>query len=348
MTDVLVVGGGPVGLAAAIGARQAGLDVALLEPRRGVLDKACGEGLMPGALGELERLGVSVAISQSFVGIRYVEPGRSVAARLRAPGAGVRRTELHRALSERARAVGVRRLEGRAGPVRQDEAGVETAGQRARWLLGADGLHSPLRRRLGVERSSWRTPRLGVRRHFRQAPWIDHVEVHLARDAEAYVTPVAPDEIGVALLYRGPRGRRFEDVLAAFPTLRGRLGAPCSGERGAGPFARPARRRRVGRALLIGDAAGYLDPLTGEGLHLGLASARLAVDAIGGGRPERYEWAWRRRALAPWLLTDLLLRVRHSRVFAPLLIPALRASPALFALGLRLLAGDRARAAVAP
>ena len=69
MIDLLVAGGGPVGLAAAIGARLRGLDVVVLEPRRGVLDKACGEGLMPGALTELARLGVEPKTSRPFVGM---------------------------------------------------------------------------------------------------------------------------------------------------------------------------------------------------------------------------------------------------------------------------------------
>ena len=100
MTDVdlLVAGGGPVGLAVAIGARAAGLSVAVVEPRAVPVDKACGEGLMPAAVAALGRLGVPVT-GRPFVGIRYLSPGRAVAANFRAgPGLGVRRTTLHAAL----------------------------------------------------------------------------------------------------------------------------------------------------------------------------------------------------------------------------------------------------------
>lgn len=350
MIDIIVAGGGPVGLAAAIGARQAGLSVVVLEPRRGPIDKACGEGIMPGGLLELERLGVSVAsVGQPLTGIRFLDGARRAEALFLRPGAGVRRTALHRVLHERAEALDVQCLRRRAGRIDQDERGVGVAGLRGRYLLAADGLHSPLRRRLGLEADARpREPRFGVRRHFAMPPWTDRVEIHLAADAEAYVTPVSKESVGVALLYspgtadRGP-GRapsgRFAALLERFPELRERLGPPVGREHGAGPFERRVRQRVAGRVLLVGDAAGYLDPLTGEGIRLGLASARLAIDAIVADRPARYERAWWREARASWLLTDLLLRVRRSPRLAPALVPTLRRVPKLFSLGLRILAG---------
>lgn len=340
MIDVAIAGGGPVGLAAAIGARLAGLETRLFEPRRGVIDKACGEGIMPGGLDELERLGVRVAGSaQPLAGIRYLDGERSVEARLPRPGAGVRRTLLHRALLERASEVGVRGLARAPGPLHQDASGVDVGGVRARYLIAADGLRSPIRRQLGLERPRRGASRLGVRRHFATPPWTDCVEVHLAPGAEAYVTPVGRELVGVALLYAGGRRRRFDELLEAFPALRSRLVDPCSAERGAGPFEQRVHRRVSGRVLLAGDAAGYVDPLTGEGLHLGLASARLAVAAILGDDPAAYERGWRRRARAPWLLTRALLRVRRSPPLAARLVPALERAPWLFSAGLRIVGG---------
>lgn len=339
MIDVLVVGGGPTGLAAAIGAALAGLETVLLEPRRGVIDKACGEGLMPGALGELARLGVAPALAQPFAGIRYVDGARTATARFASPGAGVRRTVLHEALSKRADAVGVVRREQRADGVRQDANGVETSGIRARWLVAADGLHSPIRRQLGLLLPPRHAPRLGARRHFACAPVPDCVEVHLASGAEAYVTPIRADEVGVAILYAGSRRVPFTELLDRFPALSATLREPRSRERGAGPFEQRVRRRVAGRVLLAGDAAGYLDPLTGEGLHLGFASARLAVEAVRRREPAAYERRWRRRALAPWLLTAVLLNVRRTPALAPSLVPVLTHAPWLFGAGLRVLAG---------
>jgi flavin-dependent dehydrogenase len=339
LIDVLVVGGGPTGLAAAIGAALAGFETVLLEPRRGVIDKACGEGLMPGALGELARLGVAPQPAQPFAGIRYVDGERSVAATFRTPGAGLRRTVLHEALGKRAEAVGVVHREQRADGVRQDASGVETAGIRARWLVAADGLHSPIRRQLGLLLPPRRAPRLGARRHFACARVPDCVEVHLAPGMEAYVTPVSADEVGVAILYAGARRIPFARLLGRFPALAGRLGEPRSSERGAGPFEQRVRRRVAGRVLLAGDAAGYLDPLTGEGLHLGFASARLAVESILRGAAGAYERRWRRRAMAPWCLTAVLLRVRRTPPLASHMVPVLAHAPWLFGAGLRVLAG---------
>ena len=89
--DVAIVGGGPIGLVAAIDARLAGLSVVVIEQRDGTIDKACGEGLMPGALPLLERLGVDPE-GMPIRGITYNQGARSVSHRFSGPpGRGVRR-----------------------------------------------------------------------------------------------------------------------------------------------------------------------------------------------------------------------------------------------------------------
>ena len=144
--DLLVVGAGPVGLATAAGAALAGLDVAVVEPRGGPIDKACGEGLMPDAVARLARLGVDPP-GIGFRGIRYLRDHRVAEATFSAgPGRGVRRTTLQQALEQRAREVGVRLIDGRVESVEQDDAGIRAAGVTARYLVGADGLHSTVRR----------------------------------------------------------------------------------------------------------------------------------------------------------------------------------------------------------
>lgn len=157
MIDLLIAGGGPAGLATAIHGALAGLEVVVVEPRATPIDKACGEGLMPGAVRRLLELGVPVA-GQPFHGIRYVDgvSGRHAEGLFRSgPGLGARRTVLQAALAERAAQLGVRVLRQRVDQVRQDVHHVTAAGLTARYLVAADGLHSPS----GAASASRRRPR---------------------------------------------------------------------------------------------------------------------------------------------------------------------------------------------
>lgn len=342
-TDVLVAGGGPVGLAAAIEARMAGLDVTVVEPRDGPIDKACGEGLMPGALPELARLGVDPA-GMPFVGIAYSDGsahngGRRVEHRFTAgPGRGVRRTVLHAALHERAVAAGVRFLDGRVESVHQRAGFVEAVGVRAAWLLGADGLHSAVAREVGLALPPPHARRrFGQRRHFALAPWSEFVEVLWTPAGEFYVTPVGDHVVGVALLAR--RGEHFDEALAAAPGLADRLhGAAAASElRGAGPLRQRTRARVAGRVLLVGDASGYVDALTGEGLRIGFAQARAAVAAIVADRPAEYEAAWERETRDFRRLTGALVRLASSPLRGTV-VPVASRLPGVFAAAVERLA----------
>lgn len=291
--DVIVAGGGPVGLASAIEARLAGLTVVVIEPRGGTVDKACGEGLMPGALPLLQRLGVDPE-GMPLVGVSYRDATRQADHHFETGvGRGVRRTTLHAALAARAEWLGVGRVEGRVEQVEQDTQGVTAAGIRGSWLFGCDGLHSTVRRAVGLERPvSARGRRFGIRQHFEVEPWTDLIEVYWEARAEVYVTAVGPSLVGIATL--GPRGTDFDATVRGIPRLKAKLAGanPVGSRRGAGPFRQRATRARVGRVLLIGDASGYVDAITGEGLRLGFDQARAAVSAVLGG-PD-YDTEWRR------------------------------------------------------
>ncbi|MGB8388610.1 NAD(P)/FAD-dependent oxidoreductase, partial [Mycobacterium sp.] len=201
--DLLIVGGGPAGLATALHARRHGLSVIVAEPRESPIDKACGEGLMPGGLAELTSLGVDPA-GMPFYGIAYVSEHRRAQARFRGgPGRGVRRTTLHAALAARAKEQDTEWIRTRVTSVEQDAQGVTAAGVRAKWLVAADGLHSPVRRAVGIDATAGTPRRYGMRWHYRVPAWSEFVEVHWSRWGEAYVTPVGPDLVGVALLSRG-------------------------------------------------------------------------------------------------------------------------------------------------
>lgn len=343
MIDILVAGGGPAGLATAIHAALAGMEAVVVEPRSTPVDKACGEGVMPGGVAALDAMGVRPA-GWPLRGIHYLD-GRHQA---RAPfghgaGLGVRRTVLHAALACRAAELGVRTIPGKVREVRQDGDGVETAGLRARWLVAADGLRSPTRRSLGLDLPDRGPRRYGLRAHYRLPAWTDFVEVHWSgRGGEAYVTPVAGDLVGVAILtsLRGP----YREHLAAFPDLLARLetadtGAePATEVLGAGPLRRRARARVAGRVLLVGDAAGYTDALTGEGVSLAVRCAQALVGCLLRGRPQDYEHAWRRLSRTHRLLTGALLHAARRPGTARLVVPAAQRMPSLFTAAVRALA----------
>lgn len=328
--DLLVAGGGPVGLATAVHAARAGMRVAVAEPRGGAVDKACGEGLMPAAVAQLRALGVDPP-GRLFRGIAYLSAGGEARATFRGePGRGVRRTTLSAALAAAADAAGVERVTGAVHDLEQREGGVRALGRRARWLVAADGLHSPLRRRLGLDAPADGGARFGLRQHYRVQPWDDHVQVHWAREAEVYVTPVDDELVGVAVLCG--RGRSYAEWCGEFPGLRERLAPaePAGPVRGAGPLRQRSRQRVAGRVLLVGDAAGYVDALTGEGLAVGLAGAQAAVECLLRDRPQDYEREWRRVTRSYRLLTGGLLWASQQPVVRPRIVPAARRLPRVF------------------
>ncbi|WP_426243311.1 NAD(P)/FAD-dependent oxidoreductase [Nocardioides sp. LHG3406-4] len=326
MRDLLVAGGGPTGLATALHAARAGLDVAVHEPRAGIIDKACGEGLMPSAVAHLAALGVTLH-GHRIAGIRYVQGSRTAEATFRhGPGLGVRRTTLHEALRERVAGAGITTTHTAVREIVDRGDHLLVDGQPTRYLVAADGLHSPVRRLLGLDRPTRGQPRYGLRSHVEMAPWTPYVEVHWSDSAEAYVTPVGDGLVGIAVL--SAARRPFSDLVREFPELVDRLsGRVPSRVRGAGPLRQRSRRRVAGRVLLVGDAAGYVDALTGEGIALGLAQAQAAVAAVRDDLPAEYEGQWRRLGRRHDLLTRSLLGatsiplVRHRIVAAAQRMP---------------------------
>ncbi len=323
--DLLVVGGGPGGLATALHARRQGLSVIVAEPREAPIDKACGEGLMPGGLTELASLGVD-PVGMPLRGIAYLSEHRRAEARFSAqPGRGVRRTTLHAALAARAKEQDTEWVSTRVTSVDQDAAGVTAAGVRAKWMVAADGLHSAMRRVVGINAVAGQPRRYGVRWHFSVPAWSEFVEVHWSPWGEAYVTPVEPDLVGVAIL------SRHKPDLAWFPRLAEQLrGAPPGQPRGCGPLRRVVSHRVAGRVLLVGDAAGYEDALTGEGISLAVKQAGAAVTAIIDEAPLSYEAAWHHITRNYRLLTRALVLATTPRLGRRAVVPAASLLPGVF------------------
>jgi len=331
--DVLIAGGGPIGLATALELQARGLQVVVLEPREGTIDKACGEGLMPGALEALGRLGVDPA-GHPLRGIRYQDARRAVTHRYRsASGRGVRRTVLHDALRARAAEVGIETRHARVEQIAQYDDHVAVDGVRARWLIGADGLHSTVRTAAGLDRparaSTRDARRYGLRQHFAVAPWSDLVEVTYLPEAELYITPVDEGTVGVAVL--APRPLDLTTAIAQAPEVKERLAGAeeASTLRGAGALRQRTRARTHGRVALVGDASGYVDALTGEGLRVGLAQAQVLAECLAAGSLAGYERAWARSTRDFRVLTAGLLAAATSPARG-LIVPAAAALPRVF------------------
>lgn len=335
--DLLVIGGGPAGLATAVRARLAGLEVAVLDRSAPPIDKACGEGLMPDAVARLREIGVEPE-GRPFRGIRYFD-GPEMAEGLfpQSGGLGVRRLDLHRALVARAEEVGVQ-LAWRMivqGLVREGDrfSRVETDQGvfRASWIVGADGLRSKVRAWAGLDGPPSPTRRFGVRRHYAIPPWSDFVEVYWGPGCEAYVTPVGPEEVGVAILWSDTR-TGFDGLLEDFPTLRDRLkNAPlASRDRGIGPLHQKVRSVHRSNLALVGDAAGYLDAITGEGMAVAFHQSAALVDALRKGDLDAYAKAHRRISRLPDFMTGLVLAMERRPGLRRRAIRALAAEPALF------------------
>jgi flavin-dependent dehydrogenase len=312
-TDVFVIGGGPAGLAMAIAARQRGLRATVADGMRPPIDKACGEGLMPDGLAALEKLGIHLPATDAypFQGIRFV--GRKLFADALfpdgTPGLAARRTVLHRVMMERASQFGADLKWGMVvRGIAPDGVYVGDSFVRARWIVGADGSNSRVRLWAGLEECYRPHLRFAFRRHYRVGPWTDHMEVHWGTRCQGYATAVGEDQVCVSLASHDP-SLRLEDGLNELPWLNRRLrGAePVSTERGAVTGNRRFKRVWRGNVALIGDAAGTVDAITGEGLRLAFSQAVALAKCIEAGDLAPYQKIHDQLALRPLLMARLML-----------------------------------------
>ncbi len=304
--DAVVVGAGPAGVAISIFLRQRGRDVLLLDAARFPRDKVCGEGVSPEAWRLLTALDAAERVERlapwplrgmaltspdgtQFVG-RYTGSAR--------PGFALRRHALDQSLVEAAAAAGVeirqeRRVtallleEGQVrGVVAEGPAGPGTI--RARLTVGADGRRSVVARHLGLLHEHARLRKFAVRGYWEGVAGLGELgEMHVGGGGYCGIAPLSSSAANVAFVLDQDEMREaagdlegfYRRALRRWPRLFHRLSAASLLEppRAIGPLAIVARRLFAPGALLVGDAGGFFDPFTGEGVTLALRTAEIAA-----------------------------------------------------------------------
>ena len=335
-TDVFVVGGGPAGLAAGIAAARKGFSVIVADGSEPPIDKPCGEGMMPGTQAALQDLGVVLpeGIGLNFRGIRFVCPDDEVSAEFPSgQGIGIRRPVLHSILIEAAEKSGVKLLWKTA------VAGIENRGVRladgmvpARWIVGADGSASRVRKWAELNSTVRRTQRMASRRHYRVKPWSEYMEIHWAQRIQAYVTPISGEEVCVVIMGDKAENVNFDCVLGELPQLRARLAGAELGSRERGAVTAMHRLSRVAceNVALVGDASGGVDAITGEGLRLAFRQSAALAEAIGEGDLTQYELAHRQLQRRPLRMGQLLVELGRRARIRQKMMRAMSNRPELF------------------
>lgn len=309
--DVVIVGAGPAGTSTALGLAERGFRVALLDKARFPRVKPCAEYANPEAMRVLERLGLLDAVRASgaavFRGMQVISPGGArmaldFTADAGRHALGISRWRLDQLAVEHCRALGVEVMEGchvrdmlrdgaRVTGVRATRRGeaVDVAG---RVVVGADGHHSAVARLLDLDLPLRWPRRIGLAAHLEGYPLYDGLgEMHVAPSSYCGIAPQEDERVNAAMVVNmavferrtGSVEQFFMDELRAYPQMAERAGAATrvTPVRGVGPLARRVSRTYGDGFLLVGDAAGFFDPFTGEGIYDALHGGELAARVVG-------------------------------------------------------------------
>jgi flavin-dependent dehydrogenase len=297
MQDVVVVGASLAGATCAIELASLGHSVVLIDRAQFPRRKTCGEGLFPPGVEVLRKHGLLESLlpdARVVDSLRIRMNDQAVEAPLsRGLTLGIRREKLDNAVLELAVGSGVEvRLGVTANGLTEDDAsytGVRTSKGdiAARVVIAADGLRSRLRRLAGLDKPA-KSQRFGVSARYsvpyEAAPRID---IFVCRSYELYVTPVHKNVVNLALLLDRSRSRQLGGNLRqAFDSIILEAGVLADGGElldeplAAGPFPASATRAWRSNLLLAGDAAGFFDGISGEGMSLALVSAQQCAQAV--------------------------------------------------------------------
>jgi flavin-dependent dehydrogenase len=322
-------------LAAAIAARREGFAVTVADFFRPPIDKACGEGLMPDSVVALRELGVDLAglDTRRFNGIRFLGAEGSVDGDFpHGSGIGIRRTLLHQSLVDCAREKGVKMLWGaRVSGIKPGAVLVDGRAVSCRWIVGADGQNSQVRRWSGLSGEREYERRIGIRQHFALEPWSEYVEIYWGERSQAYVTPVGTREVCVALIARRPMAS-FASALEDFPVLRRQLGMAVASTdvRGAVTVTRKLKSVARGCFALVGEASGSTDAITGEGLAMSFRQALALARALSAEDLSIYQAAHDEILRLPHFMGRTMLLMDKNAWVRRRALRALSAKPALF------------------